>query len=784
MMENGFYEKVLTQSAKEEIEKLGELALVLPETFQKENGAIYLQRFASQLLFRAFQQINDSTEEVARPRLIELSNRMVEMIATFLEDQSLKSQQIREEGQIVKALFNRQDANFADLKEYLKEVFPFTGLSESELFTGSKAGIAMDGELRKEMRSCDEVCWLVSFIKFEGVRLFEQTFRILENQGVPVRIICTVYMGATDLKAIDFLSQFSNVQIRISYNSKHERLHAKAYLFRRNSGFDTGYVGSSNLSRSALTKGLEWNLKITRQEIPHVLDKCLKTFETYWFDPEFELYDPYKDRPKLEAALGYAQHPNQDLEEKFHSFFEIRPYNFQLEILNKLKEARLKGQNKNLLVAATGTGKTVMAAFDFRNFRKTNPQARLLFVAHREEILRQSRATFRHVLKDSEFGSLWFASEKPKEFHQLFVSVQTLRRQLPRLALGKNYFDYIVVDEVHHAAAFSYQQLFEFLEPQLLLGLTATPERHDGQDISRYFGHEISAEIRLPEAMARGLLCPFQYFAISDETDISHVSWRRGRYDSLELDKVFSEDSRRAKSILRNCEKYLKDFRQTKAVGFCVSQRHARFMRDSFLHWGMKAELLTSESGSSRNEVIQKFRRGEVNYLFVVDIFNEGVDIPEIDTLLFLRPSESLTVFLQQLGRGLRLSEGKEYLTVLDFVGQVRQEYSFEHRFRALIGKSRSKIKDEIAQDFPHLPLGCSIVLERMAKEIVLRNLSQHLGGGINKILQAIRRFKLEYEGEIYLQRFSELTEISLYQIYNPRFLFFELLAKAENKTV
>jgi superfamily II DNA or RNA helicase len=783
-MKSGFYEKVLTKSTKKEIEDLGELALYMPQTFGKEDGAIYLHRFFSQILMQAFQRINEAKEESAKPKLIELANKLVEQLSAFLEDQSIKDEKIQEEGQIVKALFNRQEVNFADLQTYIKEVFPFTGLSESELFTGSKVGIAMESELRKEMKSCDEVCWLVSFLKFEGVRLFEETFKILEQNQIPVKIICTVYMGATDLKAIDFLSSFKNIQIRISYNSRHERLHAKAYLFRRHSGFDTGYVGSSNLSKSALTHGLEWNLKITRQEIPHVLDKCIKTFETYWNDKEFELYNPETDRDKLKEALSNGSGNHQGEADRYLSFFEINPYPFQKEILEKLEKARLEGQSRNLLVAATGTGKTVMAAFDFLSFLKKNPQAKFLFVAHREEILKQSRATFRQILRDAAFGELWYSREQPKSFHQLFVSVQTLKNQLTKLNLGSNYFDYIIIDEVHHAAASSYQFIFEQLTPKLLLGLTATPERHDGEDITRYFGNEISAEIRLPEAMARGLLCPFQYFAISDETDISHVSWRKGRYEISGLEKVYTEDDRRAKDILKNCEKYLKNLEDVKAVGFCVSVKHAKFMHDKFEGFGLKSAYLTADVGVERSAIIRKFKRGEINYLFVVDIFNEGVDIPEIDTILFLRPTESLTIFLQQLGRGLRLSQGKNYLTVLDFVGQVRAEYSFEHRFRAMLGKTHTRVRDEIEQDFPHLPLGCSIVLEKVAKEIILINLSNQNRGGLISMLIQIKSFISDYDVEPTLANFLELTDNNLHTIYSTEYLWFELVAKAKGTEI
>jgi HKD family nuclease len=224
----------------------------------------------------------------------------------------------------------------------------------------------LESELKKEMLTSDEVWWLVSFLKFEGVRLFEQVLRKLESSGKKVKIICTVYMGATDLKAIDFLSEFSNVEIKISFNTNQERLHAKSYLFMRNSGFHTAYIGSSNLSRSALTNGLEWNLKVTQQEIPHIISKCKNTFDTYWNDANFELYNKDLHREKLQLALenGRTRKPDDDISK----FFDLSPFPFQQQILDQIQQCRDRGDHKNLIVAATGTGKTVIAAFDFKRF--------------------------------------------------------------------------------------------------------------------------------------------------------------------------------------------------------------------------------------------------------------------------------------------------------------------------------------------------------------------------------------------------------------------------------
>lgn len=778
-MKQGFYESIITRALDEVLSESKDTFLIR-EAFSKSEGAVLIQRYFQAILGRAFQQISEERDELAKAKLIELSNALLKVIAKFIKDDDFKNELISTNGEVLRAYFQASTFAHANLKDHFQEVFPLTGLSESTLFTASKHTPNLESELKKEMLTADEVWWLVSFLKFEGVRLFEQVLRKLESSGKKVKIICTVYMGATDLKAIDFLSTFSNVEIKISFNTGNERLHAKSYLFIRDSGFHTAYIGSSNLSRSALTHGLEWNVKVTQQEIPHIITKCKNTFETYWNDVNFETYISGKHRDKLIAALdrGKIRKENDDITK----FFDLSPFPFQQQILDQLEQCRQRGDQKNLVVAATGTGKTVISAFDFKRFQKQHPTAKFLFVAHREEILRQSQYTFRQVLKNNDFGQLWFSGETPSDYSILFVSIQTLNNRIEKLKLKKNFYDYIIIDEVHHSAASSYQKLLSHFQPKILLGLTATPERHDGSDISKYFGNAISAELRLPEALNQKLLCPFQYFGISDQVDISSVSWRRGRYDIAELEKIYNEDRRRVLDILRSCKKYLTDFQDVRALGFCVSKKHAEFMAKQFQEKKLKAAFLHAENSDERKTILQKFRKKEINYLFVVDMFNEGVDIPEVDTLLFLRPTESLTVFIQQLGRGLRLHEDKTCLTVLDFVGQQNVEYSFEHKFRAMIGKTHSKIKDELEHDFPNLPIGCSITLEETAKEIILKNIQRAYGSGEKNLLRAMNKFMSDYELDLNLKNFTSYMEIDLFTLYKPKFLFYELKEKLEGK--
>lgn len=372
---------------------------------------------------------------------------------------------------------------------------------------------------------------------------------------------------------------------------------------------------------------------------------------------------------------------------------DINPYSYQQEILDKLEvERTVLGFTRNLIVAATGTGKTVISAFDYKRFRKLNDglPCRLLFVAHREEILKQSLYTFRAVLKDANFGEMFVGNYRPYSLDNLFISIQTFNSQEFTKKTSPDYYDYIIVDEFHHAAAPTYRKLLEHYQPKILLGLTATPERMDGKSILSYFNNRIAAEIRLPEAVDRKLLCPFQYFGVTDTIDLDTLKWSAGGYDKGELSRIYTISGmaakRRADLVVSSLLKYVTDIDEVKGLGFCVSIEHAEFMCWYFNERGIPSMYLTGKSpDEERRNAKEKLVSGKARFIFVVDIYNEGVDIPEVNTILFLRPTESLTVFLQQLGRGLRLADGKECLTVLDFIGQANKRYNFEEKFAALL---------------------------------------------------------------------------------------------------
>jgi len=761
--EQGIYEQLITKIISTKLNDLGEEHFfVRSVALDKAEASRYLSQYLSETISFALNTLKQD-EDILRK--VEISNKIIQLLINELPDIKLSDNLIENEGKLLQAVFKKLDFPYPDFTERIKQIMPYTRLSQSELFTGSNAGISLESEIKKEILSSDEICWLVSFIKFSGIRIFKEELEEFTNSGRKLRIITTTYMGATDVKAIEFLAGLKNTEIKVSYNTEHERLHAKAYLFLRNSGFNTGYIGSSNISRSALTNGLEWNLKVTTKEVGHIINKFQKTFDTYWEDKEFEFYRLGEDKEKLHKAIKQQKVGDY---KGITTFFDLSPFPYQEEILNNLESERIVHERfKNLLVAATGTGKTVISAFDYKRFKDKNPRARLLFLAHKKEILTQAQETFRHILKDSDFGDLWVDGLEPSSYEFVFASVQTLNNRIDDLNLSAGFYDFIIIDEVHHVAASSYRSILAHFKPQILLGLTATPERMDGENILKDFCNVIAAEIRLPEAMNRKLLCPFQYFAVSDSIDLDQLSWKNGKYEIKELTKIYTSDDRRVAEILSNCQKYLTDPADVRAIGFCVSMEHAQYMAEKFTIAGLNADYLTSDNAKeNRGAAKDRLRNKEINYLFVVDIFNEGVDVPELDTVLFLRPTESLTIFLQQLGRGLRLAPEKECLTVLDFVGNARPEYDFEHKFRALVGKTHTSMIKEIEDDFPHLPLGCSIILEKKAKDVILKNIKLATGLNRNQLVNKLINFKHQSTLPLTLINFIGFYNIELEQIY------------------
>ncbi|WP_055495279.1 DUF3427 domain-containing protein [Streptomyces sp. TP-A0356] len=626
-------------------------------------------------------------------------------------------------------------------------VRPATPLSDTALLTNSPEDPSLGFELRAELATADRVDLLCAFVKWHGLRIIEQSLRAAHERGVPIRVITTTYIGATERRALDRLVQEFNAHVKVNYETRSTRLHAKAWLFRRDSRYDTAYVGSSNLSKAALLDGLEWNVRLSSIATPDVLRKFDATFEAYWSDPSFETYDPVADGSRLQEALTIAGGSSSKTAADRGitlSGLEVRPYPHQRDMLERLEvEREVHDRHRNLLVAATGTGKTVMAALDYKQLRKKRGRdLRLLFVAHRKEILQQSLRTYQDVLIDANFGEPLHSGEIPQRWTHVFASVQSLNaRALDRLA--PDHFDVIVIDEFHHGTSPTYRKILDHFEPMELLGLTATPERMDGKSIQdEFFDGRIAAEMRLWEALENDLLSPFHYFGISDSTDLSAVEWKRGGYEASALSNVLTGDDARARLILKAVEEKIADPGSMRALGFCVSVAHAHFMAQCFRAAGINAVALSGETpAESRKQALVDLAAGALQVIFSVDLFNEGLDIPDVDTLLLLRPTSSATVFLQQLGRGLRRSENKAVLTVLDFIGQHRKEFRFENQFRALINLTRKRLLDNIERGFPQLPSGCQIILEEKAKRRIIANIKDQLAVNVTALAREVAEY-------------------------------------------
>lgn len=764
MLEHGLYEQVLNKLFEAKIAEVDKERYYIGEReINKEEVSkllsMYLATIFEQHLSNTTKQ-NSSNEDVSNE--IELANSIIKKLVKefHLDDGNLISAQAK----ILTAVIDKTQSSYPDIAQKLEEIRPLKGLTQGALFTG-KGGISLYTELQKEIVSADEICLMVSFIKKKGLKLLLDQLKEFTDNGGKLKVITTTYMQATDFEAIKLLATLKNTEIKITYDNTSERLHAKAYIFIRKTNFDTAYVGSSNLSEQALDTGAEWNIKITKAEQPRMMETIKRAFEASWNAEGYETFITGEDDERLKIALGKSPDNFIDLSNLKNL---IRPFDYQQEILERLKvEREVRGNWRNLVVAATGTGKTVIAASDYKNYRDSHDRARLLFIAHREEILKQSHQTFQHVLLDYNFGEPWYAGKKPSSYEYVFASKDTLNNQLSDLQIPEDYYDFIIIDEVHHIAASTYRKIIDHFKPKVLLGLTATPERMDGVDITKDFEGTISAEIRLDDALNKGLLAPFHYYGVSDSVDYTDVKWERGHYDVGELSRIYTANDARTAVIFKSLEKYLTDVRDVRALCFCVDQDHAKYMQAKFTLCGLKSQYLTSENSQMRTAYYNQLKRKDINYLCVVDMFNEGVDIPEVDTILFLRPTESLTIFIQQFGRGLRKANGKTHVNILDYVGNCHAEFNYSDRMRVILGKTSMSTEEEIQRGCPHLPFGCKVMLEPKAKEYILKNIK----GAVNrfstrKLGEWVANFNRDYTVNLCLSNFLNIHQIPLERLY------------------
>jgi superfamily II DNA or RNA helicase len=746
----GLYEKLLTEGDSAVLAAAADTQ-TLRDALSEEGAPHVLARYLYDALVRALRNLPEderATQQVA------LANRVLAILAEAAPNAGLDAdEKVLDPAELLLAVQSVTAARLgtADI------VRPSLPLRHSDLLVNGPRDLRVGSEVRRELASADAVDILVSFVKWNGVRVIRPELAAFaaRNPG-RLRVLTTTYMGATEAEVLDDLAALG-ADIRVSYDSRATRLHAKAWLFHRESGFSTALVGSSNLSPSAMLDGCEWNVRLSAVDNRTILDKFAATFEQYWQDTD--VFEPY-DRARFQEAVARRRNPDLDA---LAQAVALRAHPHQQVALDALSLERSRGHHRNLIVAATGTGKTVVAALDYARLRKEwGGDPTLLFVAHREEILRQSMARYRAAVRDGNFGELLVGRERPIQGRHVFAAIQSLHAD--RLSkLEPDAYDIVVVDEFHHAAADSYDALLRHLKPKILLGLTATPERADGRSVLGWFDGRIATELRLWDALDLGLVAPFQYFGIHDGTDLSAIDFSNGRYDVASIEKLYTGDHARAALVLRAVSEKIRDPRGMRALGFCVSVAHAEFMAKVFTAKGLPAVAVHAEtSDADRRAALERLRNGDLSVVFAKDLFNEGLDVPAVDTVLFLRPTESATVFLQQLGRGLRLEDGKTCLTVLDFIGNAHRKFRFADRYRALSRGTRAAVRQAVDDGFPHLPSGCDIRFDREAREIILANLRASVANAWKEMADDLR-----HVGDMRLPRFLETAGLELEDLYS-----------------
>lgn len=765
---DGLYDQVLTQTLQALVARSTDQSTRSLQALDPVDAPARLSELLAAQLAQMLDDLHGEGDDKLRQQL-ELVNFLLVSLRLRL-GQGVVADAVAEPAQILQAV-HRHSA---------PPVPPETGLAAPWLFTAGKGSPALLGELRRELAACDRVDILVSFITHSGVRkLFDilQAITAVGADGRPrtrLRVLTTTYTGATEVRALDALAGLPGCEIRVSLDGRRTRLHAKAWLFRRRTGFGSAYVGSANLSGAALMGGLEWTTKFTERGQPELFERACAHFETLWEDSEFQRYDPADPAHRQALSAALKRESGEDILAR-PTFFELAPKAYQQEMLDQLRLERDHGRWRNLVVAATGTGKTVVAAFDYRRLcLAEGGRPRLLFVAHREEILRQALRTYREVLRDHAFGEVLAGGMEPESFDHLFATIDSVVSRDLLVRRGASHWYAVVVDECHRLAAGRFDAFVTAVRPRVLLGLTATPERSDGKPILGYFDNRPdgapAVELRLWHALDQQLLCPFEYYACDDDTDFSGVPWAQPG-ELAAIDTLVTGNHVRARLVVDEWRRLAGDPARGRALVFCVSVAHAQFMTVQLERAGIKALCVVGEtSHDERRQAPERLARGEVAALVTCDLYNEGVDLPMVDTLLLLRPTQSPVLFQQQIGRGLRLSPGKESCLILDFVGRHREDFRFDRLLSTLTGLPRGQLIEAVDKGFGSLPPGCHIHLQRQAREQVLRSLRKLVQQNWRRLQTELQAYAaLRGRSAVRLATFLREQAIGLDELYRSQ---------------
>ena len=568
-----------------------------------------------------------------------------------------------------------------------------------------------------ELRDCEEFIMSSAFITMGGLMHLLEEFRSLEAKGVKGKILTTDYLYFTEPKALRKLQEFSNIEV-LMYSQENEGFHTKGYVFKKRDGYKA-IVGSSNITMYALTVNKEWNVEFSSLEEGEMLTSIHNEFNSLWdaADPLEDVLPIYEKIYNDNRNFKHIREITDELKEK--QIRELTPNVMQEDFLNNLRNLIKRGENRAILVSATGTGKTYASAFAVKDFRPK----RFLFLVHREQIAKQSIKAYKNVFKDHHNFGLVSGNSKEFDKSYVFATIQTMSKDLIYKSYAKDHFDYIIIDEVHKAGALSYQKIFQYFQPKFWLGMTASPERTDGFNIYDLFDNNIAHEIRLQEALEEDLLCPFHYFGISDvEFDDSTIDDDFADFNLLASD-------RRVDYLIEKAEFYQYSGERRKALVFCSRKREAQMLSEEFNKRGYASVVLTGDdSQEKRLEAIDRLTNDDnpdkIEFIFTVDIFNEGVDIPEINQVLLVRPTESPIIFIQQLGRGLRKFKNKEYVVILDFIGNYKNNFMIPIALSGDRSYDKDNIRKYLMQGSKIIPGPSSINFDEISRKRIYESIN------------------------------------------------------------
>lgn len=588
-------------------------------------------------------------------------------------------------------------------------------------------------ELKKCLSECKSFYFSVAFINFSGLQLLLDSFKKLEEKNVEGKIITSTYLNFTEPKALDRIKRFKNINLKIFIANNKKGFHNKVYIFENEENYKI-IIGSSNITQRALKSNVEWNVMIISKKDTSFVEEVLEEYDKIW-NSTYLVNDEFLCR--YNDFINSIKFKQKNIPVDFNDYQFIKPNYMQKEAMENLKRLRATGENKALVIAATGTGKTYMSAFDVMSF---NPK-RLLFLVHREDILRSAEQTYRSLCKNKNIKTGFYTGNKKcTEVNYLFSTIQTMFRNLNDFNCDD--FDYIVIDEAHHSTSPTYQRILNYFKCKFLLGITATPERCDTGDIFQVFDNNVALEIRLHEALDHELIVPFHYFGI---TDIDTVD-----YSGVDLDNISEISKRlminsRVDFIIDKMNFYGFDGDKQRTIGFCINKEHAYYMAEKFNEAGICSVALTGDhSIDNRQEEIRNLENEnhELKVIFTVDIFNEGVDIPSINQILMLRPTNSPIIFIQQLGRGLRKYKSKEFLTVLDFIGNYNKAFLISLALKGDKYYDKDSLKVAVATNFSEIP-GCSnIHMDRIAQDRILDQLNMENFNSLKYLKEEYNEFK------------------------------------------